>query len=103
VCVLIHSFVSGESVAIKVKNTLASSSKSRRELRQGDPSSPMLFNIVADMLVVMIERAESDGQIKGAIPHLVDGGLSILQYLYDTILFMEHMTSSNQKTSSYYF
>ena len=32
----------------------------------------------------------SDGQIEGVIPHLVDGGLSILQYADDTILFMEH-------------
>jgi hypothetical protein len=28
--------------------------------------------------------------IEGVIPHLVDGGLSILQYADDTILFMEH-------------
>jgi hypothetical protein len=40
----------------------------------------MLFNIVADMLAIMIERAKIDGQIEGVIPHLVDGGLSILQY-----------------------
>jgi hypothetical protein len=38
----------------------------------------------------LIERAKSDGQIEGVIPHLVDGGLSILQYADDTILFMEH-------------
>jgi hypothetical protein len=50
----------------------------------------MLFNIVADMLVVLIERAKPDGQIEGVIPHLVDGGLSILWYADDTILFMEH-------------
>ena len=50
----------------------------------------MLFNIVADMLAVLIERAKADGQIEGVIPHLVDGGLSILQYADDTILFMEH-------------
>jgi hypothetical protein len=50
----------------------------------------MLFNIVADMLAILIERAKSDGQIKGVIPHLVDGGLSILQYADDTILFMDH-------------
>jgi hypothetical protein len=50
----------------------------------------MLFNIVADMLAIMIERAKSDGLIEGVIPHLVDGGLSILQYADDTILFMEH-------------
>jgi hypothetical protein len=50
----------------------------------------MLFNIVADMLAIMIERAKADGLIEGVIPHLVDGGLSILQYADDTILFMEH-------------
>jgi hypothetical protein len=40
----------------------------------------MLFNIVADMLDVMIECAKSDGQIKCVIPHLIDGVLSILRY-----------------------
>jgi hypothetical protein len=48
----------------------------------------MLFNIVADMLAILIERAKSDGQIERVIPHLVDGGLSSLQYANDTILFM---------------
>ena len=42
------------------------------------------------MLTIMIERAKTDGQIEGVVPHLVDGGLSILQYADDTILFMEH-------------
>ena len=42
------------------------------------------------MLVIIIEKAKLDEQIEGVIPHLVDGGLSILQYAYDTILFMEH-------------
>ena len=50
----------------------------------------MLFNIVADMLAVMIEHAKVDGQIDGVVNHLVDGGLSILQYADDTILFMDH-------------
>jgi hypothetical protein len=39
---------------------------------------------------ILIEHAKSDGQIKGVIPHLVDGGLSILQYADDMILFMDH-------------
>ena len=52
--------------------------------------SPMLFNIVADMLAILIERAKQDGQIAGVVPHLVDGGLSILQYADDTVLFKEH-------------
>jgi hypothetical protein len=52
--------------------------------------SPLLFNIVADMLAILIKRAKEEGQISGMVPHLVDGGLSVLQYADDTILFMEH-------------
>ena len=44
------------------------------------------------MLAVMIGRAKEDGQFEGVIPHLVDGGLSILQYADDTIIFMYHDT-----------
>ena len=50
----------------------------------------MIFNIVADMLAVLIARAKEDGQIGGLVPHLVEGGVSILQYADDTILFLEH-------------
>ena len=50
----------------------------------------MLFNIVVDMLAILIARAKEDGQVGGLIPHLVEGGVSILQYADDTILFMEH-------------
>jgi hypothetical protein len=42
------------------------------------------------MLAVLINRAKTEGQIEGVIPHLVDEGLSILQYTDDTILFMEN-------------
>jgi hypothetical protein len=45
---------------------------------------------VVDMLVILIARAKEDGQVEGLIPHLVDGGISILQYAYDTILFMDN-------------
>jgi hypothetical protein len=52
--------------------------------------SPILFNIVVDMLSVLIKRAKDNDQIKGVIPHLVEDGLSILQYADDTILFTDH-------------
>jgi hypothetical protein len=64
--------------------------QTRKGLRQGDPLSPMLFNIVVDMLAILIERTKFDGQIEGVIPDLVDGGLSILWYADDMIPFMEH-------------
>lgn len=41
------------------------------------------------MLAVLVSRARESSQINGVIPHLVDGGLSILQYADDTILFLE--------------
>jgi hypothetical protein len=42
------------------------------------------------MLAILINRAKSEGQISGVIPHILDDGLSILQYADDTILFMDH-------------
>jgi hypothetical protein len=52
--------------------------------------SPLLFNLVADMLSALFNRAKEDGQVRGLVPHLVDGGISILQYTDDTILFMKN-------------
>ena len=42
------------------------------------------------MLAVLLRRAEEHEQIGGIVPHLIEGGLSILQYADDTILFLEH-------------
>jgi hypothetical protein len=89
-CYLIQNFVQGGSVAIKVNDDTGHYFQTKKGLRQGDPLSPMLFNIMVDMFAILIERAKSDGKIAGIIPHLVDGGLSILQYADNTILFMEH-------------
>ena len=52
--------------------------------------SPILFNIVADMLALLIKRAKADGQIRGVIPHFIDDGLSILQYADDIIILIDH-------------
>ena len=52
--------------------------------------SPVLFNIVADMLVVLICRDKESGQVGGLVPHLVEGGVSDLQYTDDTVILMEH-------------
>jgi hypothetical protein len=83
-------FILGGSVAIDVNGEVGPYFQTRKGLRQGDPLSPIQFNIAADMLSILISRAKTEGQIGGVVPHLVDGGSSILQYADDTILFMEH-------------
>ncbi|WVZ64895.1 hypothetical protein U9M48_014345 [Paspalum notatum var. saurae] len=42
------------------------------------------------MLAIIVSRAKAIGLIKGVVPHLVDDGLSILQYADDTVLFLDH-------------
>jgi hypothetical protein len=41
------------------------------------------------MLTLLIKRAKLNGQIQGVVPHLVNNGLSILQYANDKLIFMD--------------
>ncbi|WVZ75253.1 hypothetical protein U9M48_023327 [Paspalum notatum var. saurae] len=86
----VKSFIMGGSVAVNVNDDVGKFFQTKKGLRQGDPLSPLLFNIVADMLAILINRAKEHGQVSGVVPHLIDGGLSILQYADDTIIFMEN-------------
>jgi hypothetical protein len=58
---LINDFVSEGSIAIQVNDDIGRYFHTRKGLRQGDPLSPLLFNIVEDMLTILIERANADG------------------------------------------
>ena len=87
-------------MGIKVNDQIGSYFQTKKGLRQGDPLSPILFNIVVDMLAIIIARAKEDGQVKGVVPHLVEEGLSILQYADDTIIFLT-MILTKQRTSNF--
>ena len=89
-CSWVQQFTQGGNVNIKVNDQLGSYFQTKKGLRQGDPMSPILSNIVVDMLAILIARAKEAGQIEGVIPHLVEDGLSILQYADDTVIFMSH-------------
>jgi hypothetical protein len=83
-------FFSKGSVGVKVNDDIGHYFQTQKGLRQGDPPSPIFFTLVTDILAILIARAKEDGQVEGLIPHLVDGGISILQYADDTIIFMNH-------------
>jgi hypothetical protein len=86
----VHNFTQGDNVNIKVNDQLGSYFQTKKGLRQGDPMSPILFNIVVDMLAIRIARAKEEGQIERVISHVIQDGLSILQYTDDTVIFMSY-------------
>lgn len=60
-----------------------------RGLRQGDPMSPMLFNLVAELLHLLLDKATELGFSKGLILG-TSPPISHVQYVDDTILFFEN-------------
>jgi hypothetical protein len=55
-CQWIDSIVKGGSVC-KGNDEMGHNFQTKKGLRQGDPLSPILFNLIADMLAVLIERS----------------------------------------------
>lgn len=62
-------------VGITINDQIGRNFQTWKWLRQGDPQSPILMNIVVNMLAELINRAMIQGQIARIVPHLVDGGL----------------------------
>jgi hypothetical protein len=60
-CDMIKSFMQGDSVGVRVNDDIGHNFQTRKGLRQGDPLSPILFNIVADVLAILIARAKNEG------------------------------------------
>lgn len=79
--------IEGGRVGILINGRPGNFFKTFKGLRQGDPLSPLLFNLVGDTLSVMLDRAKNCGAIRGLVPNLVEGGLTHLQYADDRILF----------------
>ena len=57
-CKWIEEVVSRGSVGIKVNKENGHNFQTRKGLRHGDPLSPILFNLVADMLAILVSRAK---------------------------------------------
>jgi hypothetical protein len=59
-----------------------------RGVRQGDPLSPLLFVIAAELLQVLVNKAGSQGLLRAPIPH-DDHEFPIIQYADDTLLILQ--------------
>jgi hypothetical protein len=81
--------VRGGKVAIKTNDRVGPYFTTHKGVRQGDPFSPLLFNIAADGLACMVHRAKDEGIISGLIPHIIPNGCCCLQYADDTIFLIK--------------
>jgi hypothetical protein len=61
----------------------------KRGVRQGDPLSPLLFVLSADLLQSILNSARNDNLLTLPIPLANDSDFPILQYADDTLIFME--------------
>lgn len=59
-----------------------------RGLRQGDPLSPALFNIVGEVFHMLMVNAENEGLIEGIKLKDQMESISHLQFADDTIIFL---------------
>lgn len=67
----LFSIISSGKVNIRMNDCLCPYFPTHRSgVREGDPLSPLLFNLVVDALTVMVKNAQAAGLIKGVVPHL---------------------------------
>lgn len=85
----IKSCLSSSRVSVLVNDSPTIEFTPQRGLRQRDPLSPLLFNIVAEGLNILIERAKEMGLVKGASVGPSELKFSHLQFADDSIIFCE--------------
>jgi hypothetical protein len=82
------------SVGLIINNTEGEFFQTGKGLRQGDPLSPVLFNLVVDILSRMMQKVSNGQLIRGLGDSLIEGGVISLQYANDTILVVDNNLES---------
>ena len=97
--------VRGGKVCINLNGANGPYFKTHRGLRQGDPLSPILFNLAVDALDHILGKAKEKCHVQGVVAHLVEGGLTHIQYVDDTVILMglDDNTIRNYKFLLYCF
>jgi hypothetical protein len=88
-CEWIARYVQGRSVVIRVNDDVGHYFYILKGLRHGDHLSPILFNIVADMLAILIARAKED-RTNRRISASSTRRWNLYTSVCNTILFMKH-------------
>jgi hypothetical protein len=76
-------------VCIKINGERSQYSRTYQGLRQGDSLSPILFNLVSNVLGALMRKAVKKNKIKWLMTHLIEEGITHIQYADDTISMIE--------------
>jgi hypothetical protein len=85
----IQQVVTGGRVGINLNGDPGNFFRTFKGLREGDPFSPLLFNLVVDALATLMKKAREASLIRGLVPELVEGGLTHLEYADDIVICLE--------------
>ena len=78
------------NTAININGDIGPYFRSSCGVRQGDPISPLLFDLADDALAAILDKAKTAGHISGVVGHLIPGGgITHLQYADDTMIMVE--------------
>jgi hypothetical protein len=83
--------VKGGSVGVNLKGEESSFFSPVKGVSQGDPISPLLFNLVVSISTRMLDRGASSSLIKGLQTEFTRGGIIFLQYADDTISHLRNL------------
>lgn len=86
-CRWIRGCITTPSYSILINGSPSEEIFPEKGLRQGDPLSPFHFNIVVEVLNILMERAIEDAMLKGVQVGVNGLRVSHLQFAADTIFF----------------
>jgi hypothetical protein len=77
-------------VNVKINNEIDPYFQSAKGVKQGNPSTPIVFNMVGESMTKMVQQAQHNGLFTGLAPDLVENGVVILQYIDYTVICLSH-------------
>ena len=87
-CMWIKMLVDSGSSSVLLNGITGTKFKCKHGVRQGDPLSPLLFVLVADLLQSLINKAYSEGPINLPINQPALENFPVIQYVGDTIIVL---------------